>query len=177
MNPPDPTATISGQLMILLPPHYHGDALEEINNHNRGLTDTRDLLEWDGDHTCIAISEPLDEDGKTLRSFATRHHLPLFLVPFDSGRPDTLVQPAYPPHDPERSRSIDGHDDPERRNKHRAADASAALAQPWTLGEESDYSDLITNLLHLAHSQGHDPFTILQTARRDFHQEAGRLEA
>ncbi len=83
---------------------------------------------------------------------------------------------AIPPHDPHRVASIDGFHDPDGpSNSHRAQSAADELRSPTSLKHDEDYSDLITNLLHLAHREGHDTQAIATAALRDFHQEAGPL--
>lgn len=87
----------------------------------------------------------------------------------------TLDHP-FPPHDPARSQSIDGFHHPDGlTNGHRAQSAADELRSPESLRCQEDYSDLITNLLHLAHREGHDPEEILHAAARDIGQEAGEL--
>jgi hypothetical protein len=44
------------------------------------------------------------------------------------------------------------------------------------LKEDTDYGDLITGLLHLAHSEGHDPHSIFRSGIDNFDAEAGEME-
>ena len=45
------------------------------------------------------------------------------------------------------------------------------------LNNDHDFSDLISNLLHLAHSRGFDPQQIITRATGNFLSEAGELPA
>lgn len=78
-----------------------------------------------------------------------------------------------PSHDPDRWRTIDGHDDDSRTNGLRAQDAAAII--DFDPDDDSCISDIIANLLHLAHARGHDPARCARCALRDFYQEAGPL--
>jgi hypothetical protein len=77
-------------------------------------------------------------------------------------------------HAPERSETVDGLSDPEITNGMRAERAVENGHPDLRCGE--DYSDWIADILHHAHSNGHDPMEILRKARRDFRMEAGALK-
>lgn len=86
-----------------------------------------------------------------------------------------IPRTVYPPHDPARDATADGFDDPEITNGIRAQQAADELLDPDSLREDSDYSDLIANILHLAHREGHNPCDIYITALNNFHSEAACL--
>lgn len=78
-----------------------------------------------------------------------------------------------PPHDPDRWQTTDGFDNSEVTNVQRAAVADTY--GDIHLQDESDFADCITNLLHLAHSLGHNPNEIQTSAIGNFYAEAGPL--
>lgn len=78
-----------------------------------------------------------------------------------------------PPHDPNRSATTDDFGNPEMTNGKRAELAMTYGATH--LQTEEEFSDLITNLLHLAHSLGLDPNEIQTDALGSFYAEAGPL--
>ncbi len=78
-----------------------------------------------------------------------------------------------PPHDPNRHQTTDGFDDSEMTNGTRAEHARNTITGDFD--DPSDISDLITNLLHFAHSEGHDPNDIQSSALGNFYAEAGPL--
>ncbi len=81
-----------------------------------------------------------------------------------------------PPHDADRWESVDGTDERGHTNGERADLARREISvRLHHTDDESNFSDLITNLLHLAHSKGMDPAEILQDATTNFYMEAGAL--
>lgn len=78
-----------------------------------------------------------------------------------------------PSHDPFRCTTTDGISDPAMSNGNRASLAHCNISAP--LHTSDDYADIISNLLHLAHSKGHDPEAILRTATTNFLAESGPL--
>ncbi len=88
---------------------------------------------------------------------------------------DNLPHVNYPPHAPDRWETTDGLCDEKMTNGRRATLASREVDYA-KLKQGSDYSDLITGLLHLAHSEDHDPFDVLQSAIDNFDAEAGEME-
>jgi hypothetical protein len=88
---------------------------------------------------------------------------------------------SLPPHDPARFQTTDGLDEPDRTNGVRADEAKAALIAIDGLSSyEQDtvcsITDQITNLLHLAHAEGHDVTQTLETALQNFLAEAGEMK-
>lgn len=88
---------------------------------------------------------------------------------------------SIPPHDPERYAATDGLDNPGCTNGDRAASVQEALdCFQCTCGMEEDIdtaaSDLICNLLHLVHSQGHDPREIFQNGLGNYLCEVESFE-
>ncbi len=82
--------------------------------------------------------------------------------------------PNIPPHDPNRYRTVDGFEDPAMTNGMRA-DEARSITNPGAITDEDDFTDFICHLLHLAHSQGHDPLDIHDRALTHFAAEAGHL--
>lgn len=81
-----------------------------------------------------------------------------------------------PPHNPDRWQTVDGLDEPGMSNGDRVEYARKHVSWMFANTEdESNFSDLICNLLHLAHSKGMDPAEILSTAAGNFHAEASAL--
>jgi len=87
----------------------------------------------------------------------------------------------FPDFDPNRRETTDGMDDPQSLTNQEKADSAESCfsakflrSQPW--GKE-DISDLISNILHLAHSLDIDPVETIESALRDFTAEAGPLDA
>jgi hypothetical protein len=89
---------------------------------------------------------------------------------------ETAVNQDYPPHDPDRTATLDGYDDDTTPDNGSRAEAAAA-AVTINLDDESEIADLISNLLHLAHSLDMDPGGIMRSAIINFHAEAGPLDA
>ncbi len=90
---------------------------------------------------------------------------------------ETAVSQDYPAHDPARTATLDGFGDESRPTNGANAEAAAALVHgslDWE--DESAVADLITGLLHLAHSKGFDPGDIARSAIISFHAEAGPLD-
>ena len=88
---------------------------------------------------------------------------------------ETAVNQDYPPHDPDRTATLDGFDDDSSpTNGSRAEKAAAAVTIDTE--DESEISDLICGLLHLAHSLDMDPGGIMRSAIINFHAEAGPLD-
>ncbi len=86
-----------------------------------------------------------------------------------------------PPHNPVRYETTDGLDDPACTNGWRVAQAMEALGafqSENNCGEDDACAtaDLICNLLHYAHSNGHDLSEVLVSALRNFLAEAGILK-
>lgn len=96
-------------------------------------------------------------------------------IPIDHVLSDDLPAIDYPPHNNDRWETKDGFCDEKMTNGRRALLASRQVDYT-KLKEGSDYSDLITGLLHLAHSEGHDPGHIYRSAIDDFDAEAGEME-
>ena len=88
---------------------------------------------------------------------------------------DHLPHVEYPPHASDRWETKDGFCDDKMTNGRRATLASRQVDYT-KLKEESDYSDLITGLLHLAHSEGYDPHAIFRLGIDNFNAEAGEME-
>lgn len=88
---------------------------------------------------------------------------------------DSLPYVEYPPHSDGRWETVDGFCDEKMTNGRRAVLASKQV-DFLKLKEEYDYSDLICGLLHLAHSEGHNPSDIYQSAIDNFDAEAGEME-
>ncbi len=84
----------------------------------------------------------------------------------------------YPPHDRDRRATIDGMDGDESLTNGERATSAANIA-PAIIDAEWDYefSDLIGDLLHLAHSKGFDPVSVARSALDNFHAEAAPLDA
>lgn len=85
---------------------------------------------------------------------------------------------SLPPHDPNRFETLDGYDNPSCTNGKRAGftiEALAVFEKACHMQEETDVAagDLIGDLLHLVHSQGHDPKGVLKAALTNFIAEAG----
>lgn len=78
-----------------------------------------------------------------------------------------------PPHDPNRWRSTDGYEDPSATNGMSAARAAEQSNRP--LDVDSDFTDYIVDLLHLAHSKEIEVEAILVSAEIAFKAEAGSL--
>ena len=87
----------------------------------------------------------------------------------------TFPSQYIPPHDPNRFLTTDGFDDSQRTNGMRAEDA--AMHTSAVLRDDSDYADLICNILHLAHSQGRDHNSIISTSLGAFFAESGPIPA
>jgi hypothetical protein len=83
------------------------------------------------------------------------------------------IEINYPPHEAERWRSTDGFGDKDTTNGDRANDAKTACRT--LLNDEDQFSDLICNLLHLAHEYNLYPGTIIKSAINNFNCEAGEL--
>lgn len=83
----------------------------------------------------------------------------------------------FPPHEPDRFLAVDGLDaDPAMTNRKRAEWVGRHMSVNFLWSEdESDFSDLICNLLHHVHSRGFDPADILSSAANNFAAEAGPL--
>ena len=86
-----------------------------------------------------------------------------------------------PPHNSIRYETIDGLDDCACTNGWRAEQAMKALGAfqgENNYGEDdaSATADLICNLLHYAHSIGHEPSEVLMSALGNFLAEAGMLK-
>jgi hypothetical protein len=83
-----------------------------------------------------------------------------------------------PPHDENRFETVDGLDNPGCTNGMRAAFTTEALEvfqNACHMREEPDVAaaDLIGDLLHLVHSQGHNPEKVLEAGLTNFVAEAG----
>lgn len=88
---------------------------------------------------------------------------------------------SLPPHNPDRFKTTDGFDNPDCTNGARAEMALKALeffqeACSMTEAGDAAASDLVCDLLHLVHSLGFDPRTVLQNGLGHFICEAGHLE-
>lgn len=81
---------------------------------------------------------------------------------------------SLPPYDPDRWRTTDGFEDQDRTNRIRA-DEARAMVDDLYLKDPENLQDVITNLLHLCHAEGHDPSQILNAARANFLAEAGPI--
>lgn len=88
-----------------------------------------------------------------------------------------------PAHDPERGEDIYGVQT-EVTNGDRAERAQrfleaglAALGEghPYEVGDDSCLTDIITDLMHLAHSEERDPLDLICSSAMHFHAEAGML--
>ena len=88
----------------------------------------------------------------------------------------SMLYVDYPPFDPDRFATMDGVEDDTVTNGMRAEEARE-LAGPMEDTDESNFVDLITDLLHLAHSMGLSPDLVARCAIRNFHNEAGPLDA
>jgi hypothetical protein len=83
----------------------------------------------------------------------------------------------YPPHDPTRAASIDDGphpDSPSNGDNARSAARACPPPKPDSHDDETWYTDLICNLLHLAHSRELDPTDIITSALNNFHAEAAQ---
>jgi hypothetical protein len=84
-------------------------------------------------------------------------------------------------HDPDRSATTDGLDNPDCTNGMRADWAAKALEVFQRAcqmeGEDADVAaaDLICDLLHHVHGQGYDPEEVLENGLRHFEAEAGEV--
>jgi hypothetical protein len=92
----------------------------------------------------------------------------------------TLLR-SLPPHDPARFQTTDGLDEPDRTNGFRAEEAKASLIaihgfSSYEQDKACSITDQITNLLHLAHAEGHDVRQTLETALQNFLAEAGDVK-
>lgn len=88
----------------------------------------------------------------------------------------TLTLPAkFPPHDPDRYQTQDGFEDPNMNNGTRASQFGGAWRPTGNEEVAIEIGDLIVSMLHYAHSQGHDPVEILQSAVGHFTAEAGPM--
>lgn len=85
---------------------------------------------------------------------------------------DNLPHVEYPLHAPDRWEATDGITNSDVTNGMRATKA-LHLVDYAVLKAGADYADLITNLLHLAHSGGLDPGDIYRLAIDNFDAEAG----
>lgn len=88
---------------------------------------------------------------------------------------------AIPPHDPDRHDTTDGLDNPDCTNGNRTSTALEALdcfQNACHMVEDVDTAaaDLVGNLLHLAHSRGHDPKRVLQDGLGHFLYESSKCE-
>ena len=88
---------------------------------------------------------------------------------------ETAVNQDYPPHDPDRTATLDGFDDDSSPTNGSRSDAAAAAVTIDT-EDDSEMADLITGLLHLAHSREQDVNYIMRSAIINFHAEAGPLD-
>jgi hypothetical protein len=89
---------------------------------------------------------------------------------------DNLPHVEYPPHAPKRSEATDGITNSDITNGARATKASR-MVDYTVLKGSGDYTDLISNLLHLAHSEGFDPGEVYRLAIDNFDAEAGETES
>lgn len=78
----------------------------------------------------------------------------------------------YPPHDPARTYTLDDGEFSDRPSN--GDNARSAPAAPDTDTDE-EFSDIIINLLHLAHSKDCDLQYIITSALNNFHAEAASL--
>jgi hypothetical protein len=85
---------------------------------------------------------------------------------------DNLPHVEYPPHAPNRWEATDGITNSDVTNGARATKASR-MVDYTALKESGDYTDLVSNLLHLAHSEGFDPGEVYRLAIDNFDAEAG----
>lgn len=99
---------------------------------------------------------------------------PIEHTPLAAQLSDSLPYVDYPPHANDRWDTVDGFCDEKMTNGRRAAEASMLTHKD--LKESHDYSDLICGLLHLAHSEGHNPSDIYRSAIDNFDAEAGEME-
>ena len=89
------------------------------------------------------------------------------------------TQLPLPPHDPDRSATTDGLDNPDCTNGMRADFAAEALdvfqRACHMVGEDPDVAsaDLICDLLHHVHGHGYNPIEVLENAVVHFAAEAG----
>lgn len=86
---------------------------------------------------------------------------------------------SLPLHDADRFETLDALDNPDCTNGKRTEFAATALQvfqETCNQNEEVEVAaaDLIGNLLHLVHSSGCDPLTILECALGHFLAEAGQ---
>jgi hypothetical protein len=81
----------------------------------------------------------------------------------------------YPAHQPDRADSLDDGPCDGPTNGANAKSAAAAIKKPARYQSEECFSDLICNLLHLAHSKELDLQQIIRTAVDNFHMEAAEL--
>jgi hypothetical protein len=88
---------------------------------------------------------------------------------------DDLPYVEYPPHAPDRWETTDGFCDEKMTNGRRATLVSRQVDYA-ALKHDTDYSDLIGGLLHLAHSDGHNPSDVYRSAIDNFHAEAAEME-
>lgn len=89
---------------------------------------------------------------------------------------DHLPHVEYPPHAPDRWETKDGAFCDEKMTNGKRAALTSRQVDYTKLNEESDYSDLITGLLHLAHSEGYDPHAIFRSGIDNFDADAGEME-
>ena len=84
----------------------------------------------------------------------------------------------YPPHDRTRRATIDGMDGEDSLTNGERATSAANIA-PAIIDAEFDYefSDLIGDLPHLAHSNGFVPASVARSALDNFHAEAAEMPA
>lgn len=121
-----------------------------------------------------------DQDGIQAVTERRRGIAPACHTPTGEGEQmfTDLLPDDFPPHDPNRWQTTDNFDDETRTNGQRAAEGEQSLTgSQASRRHEEDYSDLITNILHLAHSEEHDPARIIRTATTNFQAEAGPLTA
>lgn len=89
---------------------------------------------------------------------------------------DNLPHVEYPPHTPARWEATDEITNSDITNGARATKASR-MVDHTALKGSGDYTDLISNLLHLAHSEGFDPGEIYRLAIDNFDAEAAATES
>jgi hypothetical protein len=82
-----------------------------------------------------------------------------------------------PPHNPHLVVPTDGFLDPDATNGLRARSARSAVLyyqneRAFDNEETTSATDLLTDLLHLLHSQGKDPISAIEKAREHFLAEA-----
>ena len=76
-----------------------------------------------------------------------------------------------PPHDPDRTETVDGLGSDSMSNGRRAMEAADVISRPYN----GEYADAVCNILHAAHGEGLNPEEVLQKALAHFLNEAGPL--